>query len=60
MIERGAVTLFLEVRASNEDAIRLYEKSGFIKTGVRKNYYENKEDAILYNRDGSYGIYTRN
>ncbi len=49
MAERGATELFLEVRASNEAAIHLYEKAGFVKTGVRKNYYENKEDAVLYN-----------
>lgn len=49
MASRGAREIFLEVRASNKDAIRLYEKYGFIKTGVRKNYYENKEDASLYN-----------
>ncbi len=49
MASRGASEIFLEVRASNTDAISLYEKYGFTKTGVRKNYYENKEDAILYN-----------
>lgn len=49
MASRGASEIFLEVRASNKDAISLYEKFGFIKTGIRKNYYENKEDAILYN-----------
>ncbi len=49
MAQRGAAELFLEVRASNDAAIRLYEKAGFVKTGVRKNYYENKEDAVLYN-----------
>lgn len=49
MKSRGASEIFLEVRASNKDAISLYEKYGFIKTGVRKNYYENKEDAVLYN-----------
>ena len=49
MAQRGAEELFLEVRASNDAAISLYEKAGFIKTGIRKNYYENKEDAVLYN-----------
>ena len=49
MNSRGANEIFLEVRSSNCKAISLYEKYGFIKTGVRKNYYENKEDAILYN-----------
>jgi ribosomal-protein-alanine N-acetyltransferase len=36
----------LEVRASNESAIKLYEKFGFEKVTIRKNYYGN-EDAIL-------------
>lgn len=39
---------FLEVRASNAAAIRLYESLGFQRTGSRKNYYyEPAEDAIV-------------
>ena len=39
---------FLEVRASNASAIRLYEKFGFGAVGTRKNYYHNpEEDACL-------------
>ncbi|WP_300385635.1 ribosomal protein S18-alanine N-acetyltransferase [Clostridium sp.] len=37
----------LEVRKSNLPAISLYEKFGFFKIGLRKGYYDNKEDAIL-------------
>lgn len=38
----------LEVRASNEAAIRLYDKFGFETVGVRKGYYEAPiEDAVL-------------
>lgn len=37
----------LEVKASNEAAISLYKSFGFVDVGVRKNYYENKEDAYL-------------
>ncbi len=40
----------LEVRVSNTAAQRLYEKMGFSKVGLRKLYYENKEDAILMQR----------
>ncbi|MFB4210287.1 ribosomal protein S18-alanine N-acetyltransferase [Shouchella sp. JSM 1781072] len=41
-----AKTLSLEVRASNEIAQGLYEKLGFSKAGIRKNYYaDNQEDA---------------
>lgn len=39
--------LLLEVRASNADARRLYQKLGFVVTGVRAAYYaDNGEDAI--------------
>ncbi len=39
---------FLEVRASNVSAIRLYEKFGFTAVGKRKNYYHDpEEDACL-------------
>lgn len=40
--------LTLEVRQSNENAIRLYSNAGFVKVGERKNYYsEPAENAIL-------------
>ena len=40
--------LTLEVRASNQGAIALYEKLGFTEVGRRKNYYRNpKEDALI-------------
>ena len=48
--ERRGYTL--EVRISNEDAIRLYEKLGFESRGVRKGYYtDNREDAQIMWRD---------
>ena len=37
----------LEVRCSNAAAISLYEKYGYKIVQVRKQYYENKEDAFL-------------
>ena len=37
----------LEVRASNEPAIALYESFGFVQVGVRKKYYDNRDDALL-------------
>ncbi len=46
----GITLLCLEVRQSNSPAIALYEKFGFKKVAVRKNYYKKPtEDALLYN-----------
>ncbi len=42
------ISIVLEVRVSNEPAIRLYEKKGFATQGVRKGFYEMpKEDAYI-------------
>ncbi len=38
---------FLEVRSGNFKALALYEKVGFIKSGIRPKYYRDGEDAIL-------------
>ena len=39
---------FLEVRESNEAAIGLYSRQGFVKEGVRKNFYEQPvENAVI-------------
>lgn len=49
--EVGVSRLFLEVRASNQPAIHLYQKMGFEQNGKRKNYYESPvEDALLMMR----------
>lgn len=38
----------LEVRESNIPAIKLYEKTGFERVGLRKNFYqEPRENAVL-------------
>jgi ribosomal-protein-alanine N-acetyltransferase len=44
----GAHSATLEVRRSNEDARRLYERFGFAASGVRRAYYTNPvEDAVV-------------
>jgi len=47
---RGMAEMFLEVRASNVAAIRLYHMSGFSEVGRRRDYYVgvdgNRHDAI--------------
>mgnify|MGYP000598444802 CR=1 FL=1 len=48
--ERRGYTL--EVRVSNEGAIKLYETMGFVARGVRRGYYtDNREDALIMWRD---------
>jgi [ribosomal protein S18]-alanine N-acetyltransferase len=48
----GARRATLEVRASNEQARRLYERLGFYVAGTRRNYYSNPvEDALILWRD---------
>jgi len=42
----------LEVRVSNDSAIRLYEALGFRARGIRRGYYtDNREDALIMWRD---------
>jgi ribosomal-protein-alanine N-acetyltransferase len=46
----GARSLLLEVRPSNEPALRLYQRYGFERIGVRPGYYPavgGREDAVV-------------
>lgn len=46
--EAGVTAYFLEVRRSNQRAIRLYQSCGFEELGIRRNFYENPvEDACV-------------
>ncbi len=48
--EHPVDSLFLEVRPSNEVAVRLYLSEGFNEVGVRKRYYpaeRGREDALV-------------
>lgn len=48
----GAQRATLEVRASNTQALRLYERLQFYVAGTRRNYYSNPvEDALILWRD---------
>lgn len=47
--DREGVTAYtLEVRVSNEAAIRMYQKLGFVSEGIRPGFYEKPtEDAMI-------------
>jgi [ribosomal protein S18]-alanine N-acetyltransferase len=40
----------LEVRSDNSAAITLYEKSGYRKIGEKAGYYEDGQDALVYQK----------
>ncbi len=47
----GARTVRLEVRESNLAARRLYERLGYVQTGLRKGYYtRSKETAVVMSK----------
>lgn len=45
--DKNTTSITLEVNSHNVSAIKLYEKYGFKKVGIRKKYYNNKVDAII-------------
>ena len=50
----------LEVRETNHNAIHLYESFGFVKSYLRKKYYDNKIDAhVMIWRDNDADISSR-
>lgn len=52
--QRGAAFLTLEVRPTNEAAVRLYQSLGFAEVGRRKNFYTAPvEDALLMTKNFS-------
>ncbi len=53
LVACGVASVFLEVEENNISALRLYEGAGYVRTGRRKNYYQNaagRRDALLYHR----------
>ncbi|GAA1853064.1 ribosomal protein S18-alanine N-acetyltransferase [Actinomadura bangladeshensis] len=50
-VRRNSEAVFLEVRADNDAAHRLYERFGFVRVGLRKRYYQPSDvDAIVMSR----------
>jgi len=51
---RGCRRLDLEVRADNDVAVRLYERHGFTRVGLRRGYYQpSGADALVMRRVAS-------
>lgn len=46
-MRRGSVTALLEVRSSNNAAVRFYAKSGYQRIGIRPNYYPPAGETAL-------------
>ena len=51
-LEKGLDRAFLEVRKGNEPAIALYRSFGFTVIGHRRQYYPDKEDALVMALEG--------
>ena len=51
VISRDIKIILLEVSVNNIAAQNCYKSLGFTQQGVRKDYYSQGEDAILYNLD---------
>jgi ribosomal-protein-alanine N-acetyltransferase len=47
----GVRTCFLEVRTTNLGAITFYREMGFREVGVRRAYYRDGSDALVYSRE---------
>jgi ribosomal-protein-alanine N-acetyltransferase len=45
--KRGSRTFYLEVHPSNHAAIHLYQLFSYQSSGVRRNFYQGKSDALL-------------
>ena len=51
-VQQGFQAIHLEVRGQNRVARALYERLGFVQSGVRRGYYDcPADDAILYTRE---------
>lgn len=50
--------VFLEVRVDNDPAVALYERNGFVKSGLRKEYYQpSGADAFTMIRPALGGVF---
>ncbi len=50
-IEENMASITLEVRRSNAAARALYASMGFTVQGMRRQYYKDREDAVIMTKD---------
>jgi [ribosomal protein S18]-alanine N-acetyltransferase len=48
--QRGCRSMRLEVRADDTGAIALYESAGYVRFGRRHRYYDNRIDALRFEK----------
>lgn len=49
--DMGVKKLFLEVKLDNIPAIKLYESLNFVNISIRKKYYKDGKDALVYKKE---------
>ncbi|MCW2880436.1 MAG: ribosomal-protein-alanine acetyltransferase [Sphaerisporangium sp.] len=59
-VRRGATAVFLEVRADNPPAQAMYERFGFERIGLRRDYYDDGTDAVMMMRKLNSGVESAN
>jgi len=47
LVKRAVQSVVLEVRHTNESALRLYAKVGFARLTIRPRYYRDGDDAVI-------------
>lgn len=47
-LKNSKISIFLEVSENNASAIKLYEKLNFKKISIRKRYYKDDSNALIY------------
>lgn len=53
IIDMGLKDINLHVRMENISAMALYEKEGFVRTGIVSGFYTDGEPAYLYSKKGA-------
>ena len=54
--EKSIFFYYLEVRSSNAPALSLYTRAGFRRSGVRRRYYADGEDALAMTMEAGHNL----